>query len=83
MKINIAECKAAGLDPAKVTDLARLASRAGVLAESMGLTIFGSGEGRIQQRKADRPLVLAYLDGNFDGGAGDARDAEDGLLRGE
>jgi hypothetical protein len=36
----------------------------------MRLTVFGCGEGRLQQRFGDNRLIVANLDGNF-GGTGD------------
>ena len=84
------ECIAAGLDPKRVNTLAQRLSAVARDAKKMGLTIFGgSGTGtlRINDKPHDsysRPLVVAILDGHWDGGDGGygVRD-EDGLMRGE
>lgn len=84
MRINLEECKLAGIKPAKVEALAKKLSDCGREAAKLGLTIFGSGEGRLQERHSDAPLIVAYIDGPFDGGAGDpSRNNPDGLLRAE
>jgi hypothetical protein len=84
MRVNLMECKAAKVDAGKVRDLAKRLSACGLEAQRMGLVIFGSGEGRIQQLRGDYPLVVAYIDGAFDGGAGiPSSDGPDELIRGE
>lgn len=84
MRVNLKECRAAGLNAKKVEALAKRISELGVEAEHLGLTIFGCGEGSLRQRQGDHPLIVAYLDGYFDGGAGDPmRNSPDGLIRGE
>lgn len=81
---NVKECKAAGLDPSRVDALAQKLSLLAMEAKRLGLTIFGSGEGRLQQRGVEAPLIVARLDGPFDGGAGDPhRNSPDGLQRAE
>lgn len=84
------ECLAAGLKIASVESLARDLSNAARRAKKMGLTIFGgAGHGtlRINDKPHDsysRPLVVAQLDGHWDGGDGGyGCVGEDGLMRGE
>jgi hypothetical protein len=85
MILNKNECQAAGLDPAEVAKIARGLSRYAKQAQALGVQVFGGGTGG-QLRFSDGgsgDLILAHLDGNFDGGDGaNALDA-DGLLRGE
>ena len=84
MDVYLEECEAAGLDPVKVRALARKLSQCGKEARSMGLVVFGSGEGRLQQLRGKNPLIVAELDGAFDGGAGiPSRECDDGLRRAE
>lgn len=89
MYIHIAECDAAGIDPDKIRSIARRLSSAGRDARALGVTIFGgSGSGtlRIHQNPGDSTvgaLVLADLDGQYDGGDGGCVARADGLLRGE
>ncbi len=84
------ECIAAGLDPVKVNALAKRLSAIAMDAKRMGLTIFGgagTGTLRINDNPNDiysRPLVVAILDGHWDGGDGGyGVRGEDGLMRGE
>lgn len=85
VRINEAECKAAGVDQKEVARIARGLSKYGKQAAALGLCVFG-GSGSGSLRKSDYPrreLVLAGLDGVFDGGDGACNDHEDGLMRGE
>lgn len=83
------ECRAAGLDIKKVTSIARRFSKVAKEADEMGIEIFGgSGNGSLRfsdkYRDVRGQLILAHLDGMWDGGAGDCCEhSEDGLLRGE
>jgi hypothetical protein len=82
----IEECEAAGLDPKEVRRIANGLSRYGKQAKELGLTIFGgSGSGSLRFR--DDPekgaLIVARLDGMYDGGDGGEEDHHDGLSRGE
>ena len=88
MYAKIKECNKAGIDPEEVERIAKGLSRYGRQAEKLGITIFGgSGNGslRIHDSKelTARPLVLAQIDGDVDGGDGACDDIEDGLMRGE
>jgi len=85
MMINKRECRAAGLDPAEVEKIARGLSRYAKQAENLGICIFGgsgSGDLRFDDRKGGQ-LILATLDGDYDGGDGANSPDDDGLLRGE
>lgn len=78
------ECKAAGVDVHTVRLLARRIERCARDAQSLGMVIFGGSSTTL--RFADEkggPLILATLEGPFDGGDGGAAIASDGLLRGE
>jgi len=82
----IDECEAAGLDHKEIQRIADGLSRYARQAEKLGLTIFGgSGSGSLRFR--DDPdkgaLIVAWLDGMFDGGDGAEVDHNDGLSRGE
>ena len=85
MHINLKEIEAAGLDPKKVTNIARRISKAALEAKKLGIEVFGSGSGELRFRDdhGKGQLKIASLDGDFDGGAGDDCDWGDGLLRGE
>ena len=86
MSINERECEAAGLDPKEVARISRGISRYAKEARKLGLSIFGgSGTGtlRCQSGSHEGALVVADLQGDFDGGDGACREDEDGLLRGE
>jgi hypothetical protein len=84
---NENECKAAGLKPQRVEELAREFSRLGRAARRLGITVFGgSGTGslRFNQDDSTRPLVVGYISGgSFDGGDGACYTDDEGLLRGE
>ncbi len=82
---NEAECVAAGLDPAQVRRIAKGLSRYAKEAKALGMEVFG-GSGFGQLRFDDGgpgKLIVADLDGLFDGGDGGSRPGDDGLLRGE
>lgn len=85
MIVNENECRAAGLDPAEVTRIARGLERYAKQAQAMGVQIFGGAAGGqlrfAEGRRGD--LILAHLGGNFDGGCGACATDDDGLLRGE
>jgi hypothetical protein len=84
--VYIPECEAAGVDPEAVRRIARRLSAAAREAEALGLHVFGgTGTGTLRSRDAgDGALVLAKIDGAFDGGDGGYGPEEpDGLLRGE
>lgn len=88
MYVNKNECQAAGVDPAEVAKIARGLSRYAKQARALGLCVFGgSGSGTLRfddmQGIESGPLVVASLDGPFDGGDGGERQDDDGLLRGE
>lgn len=79
------ECHAAGLDPKEVRKIADGLSRYARQAEKLGICIFGgSGTGSLRFKDGeDGSLVIADLDGHFDGGDGSQDIAPDGLMRGE
>lgn len=85
MMINEKECRAAGLDPKEVERIARGLSRYAKQADALGMCVFGgSGTGTLRMDDHVRgPLVLASLNGVFDGGDGACRPDDDGLMRGE
>lgn len=83
------EIKAAGLDPKEVASLARRLERAAKDARAMGVTVFGgTGTGTLRFNDdhfnpISRPLILADLEGSWDGGDGATMEDDAGLLRGE
>jgi hypothetical protein len=84
--VNVPECEAAGVDPEAVRRIARRLSAAAREAKALGLHIFGgSGSGSLRSpNTGSGALILAELDGAFDGGDGGADTFNaDGLLRGE
>lgn len=85
MYVNKDECEAAGLQPEEVGRIARGLSRYAKKAEEIGLQIFGgTGTGSLRFDDGGRgKLVVAELEGNFDGGDGGSSVSSDGLLRGE
>ncbi len=88
MYVHVKACEAAGLDPDRVRRVARRLSRAANEARALGLYVFGgagSGTLRFDDRsgRAVGALIVAELDGAFDGGDGGDMDGPDGLLRGE
>lgn len=79
------ECLAAGLDYKAVRKLANDLSAIGRRARAMGITIFGnSGSGVLIGEDGDPirgQLVLAEVDGMFDGGDNTPQFDEEGLQR--
>lgn len=83
MQVNYDECEAANVDPEKIKRIAQRLSKCGKELKAMGLEVFGgSGAGTIRTM-SEGGLILADLDGNFDGGDGASRIDSEGLLRGE
>ena len=84
-EVNERECEKAGLDLKKVASIVRRLSKAASEADRMGLHIFGgSGAGVLRfYDGSSRPLIVAHLDGTFDGGDGACNESLDGFLRGE
>lgn len=84
MLVKEDECDAAGLDIDQVTSIAKGLSCNARKAQALGLTVFGdNGTGllRYDDASAEGPLIVASLDGSFDGGdAGTYLDC-DGLER--
>ncbi|MEL7595399.1 hypothetical protein AADX40_15500 [Aeromonas veronii] len=82
---NTAECVAAGLDPAQVRRIARGLSRYATEARALGLEVFGgAGFGQLRfDDGGEGKLVVADLDGLFNGGDGASGPKDDGLIRGE
>lgn len=89
MYVNEDECEAAGLDPKEVERIAKGLSRYAREARKLGIEIFGgSGTGslRFDDGKPPGRLIIAFLDGHFDGGdggQGSSTENQDGLIRGE
>lgn len=86
MSAYLKECEKAGLDIKKVDSIARRISKAAKEAKEIGIEIFGgSGTGtlRYYDDHDKRPLLIADLDGIFDGGDGAAIEDDEGFLRGE
>ena len=86
MYVNEDECIAAGLDPKEVNRIAKGISRYAKQAQSLGITIFGGSSGRLDfddRGTGSEPLIVASLDGMFDGGCGSTQTDDDGLVRGE
>lgn len=84
--IREVECVAAGVSVSNIKRIAELLSKAAQLAKIDGVTIFGgahSGDLRKHCAGSDRALILASIQGPFDGGDGGSNTGEDGLLRGE
>jgi len=84
--VNEKECERANLDIKKIASIARRLSKAAKEASDMGITVFGgSGTGSLRFRESEdkKALILAYIDGDVDGGDGACLEDEDGLLRGE
>lgn len=72
-------------DPAQVRRIATGLSRYAKEAHQLGLTVFGgAGSGQLRFNDGGNGgLVVAELDGLFDGGDGASYEDDDGLLRGE
>lgn len=88
MYTNDDECIAAGLDPKEVERIAKGISRYARQAQALGIQIFGGGSGGGSLRFARGheeagALVLADLDGMYEGGDGATDWDSEGLLRGE
>jgi hypothetical protein len=86
MHVNYEECLAAGLNEKEVNRIARGISRYAKQAEKLGLTVFGGSSGRLDfddKGTGSEPLVIAVLDGTYDGGCGSTNLDENGLTRGE
>lgn len=82
---NEEECRAAGIDPAKVRSIASRLQRAARDAEKLGLQVFGgahSGSLRYDDG-SQKQLILAEMDGSWSGGDGATSRDANGLLRGE
>ncbi|AJY53216.1 hypothetical protein [Halomonas sp. KO116] len=84
MYVNTDECEAAGVDPNEVKKIAAGLSRYAKQAERLGLTVFGgSGTGMLRTDSGKQgALILAVLDGDFDGGDGGTDVDQNGLQRG-
>jgi len=84
--INHKECEKAGIDPDAVIPIARAIQRWVNLANELGLTVFGGSCGG-SLRYSDDPnkgdLIVAEMGGQWDGGAGNCWEREDGYVRGE
>lgn len=83
--VNEKECEAAGLNPLDVKRIAQGLSRYAKEAQKLGIQVFGgSGSGDLRfDDGGDGKLILADLDGDFDGGDGATSESDDGLIRGE
>ncbi len=82
--VNEDACEAAGLDIPTVTSIARRLSRAARDARALGLVIFGgAGTGTLRYNDGEGRLIIASLDGDFDGGDGATHHDAQGLERGE
>jgi flagellin-like hook-associated protein FlgL len=85
MFVNVDECIAAGLDPKEINRIAAGITRYALQAQALGVQVFGgtgTGSLRFDDSRPGR-LILAELDGDFDGGDGGERPSSDGLRRGE
>ncbi|MEI8659349.1 hypothetical protein [Vibrio sp. Hal054] len=79
------ECVAAGLDPKEVKRIANGLSRYAKQAEELGITVFsGTGTGSLRFNDGGNgKLIIAELDGDYDGGDGADSEDANGLRRGE
>jgi len=80
------ECEQSGVDPKKVKAVAIRLQRAVKDANKLGLLVFGgSGSGtlRYEDDFSKGKLILADMDGSWDGGDGGYCEKADGFLRGE
>jgi hypothetical protein len=88
MNINEKECEQAGFtldEIKKIASISRRISKAASEARKMGICVFGgtgSGSLRFTDDENKGQLVLADLEGNFDGGDG-GNCFDDGFERGE
>ena len=84
---NEAECDKADKSIVDIERLARELSSLGRRARRLGVYVFGgSGTGTLRCHDGDGnlpPLILATIDGDFDGGDGTSGRDADGLDRGE
>lgn len=82
---NKSECIAAGLDPKEIDRIAKGISRYAKQAQKLRIQIFGGGAGGHLRFNdgGNGDLIIASLDGSFDGGDGANVPDENGLLRGE
>ncbi len=77
------ECLHAELDEKEVARVARNLSKWGKKAHELGLGVFGgSGSGTLRVFGTDA-LIVADIDGSFDGGDGATHEDKNGLHRGE
>jgi len=87
LQINEKECIKAGIDVKEVTRIASGLSRYGRQAEKLGIIIFGGSSGSLRFHDNNdlepHDLVLAFLDGIYDGGDGGCDEDDEGFLRGE
>ncbi len=83
--VNKECCDAAGLDPKEVLRIANGLSRYARQAKASGMTVFGgTGTGSLRfDDGGDGALIVAELEGYFDGGDGGECQTTDGLIRGE
>lgn len=78
--IDPAAITRAGLDAKKIESIAARLSRAAREAHALGIKVFGgSGAGTLRIDCDGRPLIIADLQGNFDGG--DGAEHHDGDIR--
>ena len=82
-----AECEAVNVDPKAIAKIAKRLERAALDARKLGLMVFGgTGHGTIrpiQTSVGQGQLILARMEGCWDGGDGGHRHGDDGLMRGE
>lgn len=96
MAVHSEECRAAGIDEKAVASIARRLQKAAIDAQRLGLVVFGgSGSGSLRAVNTEYSessssghcgtgkLVVADMDGSWDGGDGGYSEGPDGLLRGE
>lgn len=84
-RVNEKECEAAGVDPLEVKRIAQGLSRYAKAAQKLGIQVFGGSTGGDLRYNdgGEGKLILAELDGDFDGGDGSACESSDGLIRSE
>ncbi|RMV31967.1 hypothetical protein ALP12_02164 [Pseudomonas savastanoi pv. phaseolicola] len=86
---NHAECKAAGISPAKVEKHRAALVKLMKAMASDNIMLFGGGDGstlrpwRMPDEYNTRLILADVSVGNIDGGAGACHDYGDGLVRGE